>query len=62
MVDTPPARPAPPHPPPTVARPRWACRDGPWGFAEGRPAHVPDAPTHSSLVAARAEQPVPVSA
>ncbi|MCJ1675010.1 MULTISPECIES: LLM class flavin-dependent oxidoreductase [Rathayibacter] len=31
------------------------------GFAEGRPAHVPDAPTHSSLVAARAEQPVPVS-
>jgi putative FMN-dependent luciferase-like monooxygenase len=32
------------------------------GFAEGRPAHVPDAPTHSSLVAARAEQPVPVSA
>ena len=22
------------------------------GFAEGRPAHVPDAPTHASLVAA----------
>ena len=23
------------------------------GFAEGRPAHIPDAPTHASLVAAR---------
>ncbi|SMH30087.1 putative luciferase-like monooxygenase, FMN-dependent, CE1758 family [Rathayibacter oskolensis] len=31
------------------------------GFAEGRPAHVPDAPTHSSLVAARDAQPVPVA-
>ncbi|PPG32875.1 LLM class flavin-dependent oxidoreductase [Rathayibacter sp. AY2B9] len=27
------------------------------GFAEGRPAHVPDAPTHASLVAARDAQP-----
>jgi len=29
------------------------------GFAEGRPAHVPDAPTHAALVAARADQEVP---
>lgn len=27
------------------------------GFAEGRPAHVPDAPTHASLVATRDAQP-----
>ncbi|PPH27509.1 LLM class flavin-dependent oxidoreductase [Rathayibacter sp. AY1F9] len=27
------------------------------GFAEGRPSHVPDAPTHASLVAARDAQP-----
>jgi hypothetical protein len=26
------------------------------GFAEGRPAHIPEAPTHASLVAARAAQ------
>ncbi|MWV51007.1 LLM class flavin-dependent oxidoreductase [Rathayibacter sp. VKM Ac-2803] len=32
------------------------------GFAEGRPAHVPDAPTHTSLVAARDQQPVAVNA
>ncbi|KQQ05321.1 MULTISPECIES: LLM class flavin-dependent oxidoreductase [unclassified Rathayibacter] len=32
------------------------------GFAEGRPAHVPDAPTHTSLVAARDQQPVAVDA
>ncbi|QHC67612.1 LLM class flavin-dependent oxidoreductase [Rathayibacter oskolensis] len=32
------------------------------GFAEGRPAHVPDAPTHTSLVAARDQQPVAVTA
>ena len=25
------------------------------GFAQGRPAHVPDAPTHASLLAARAQ-------
>lgn len=31
------------------------------GFAENRPAHVPDAPTHSSLVAAREAQPEPVT-
>lgn len=31
------------------------------GFAEGRPAHVPDAPTHSSRVAARDAQPEPVT-
>ncbi|PPG89046.1 5,10-methylene tetrahydromethanopterin reductase [Rathayibacter rathayi] len=31
------------------------------GFAENRPAHVPDAPTHSSLVAARKAQPEPVT-
>ena len=27
------------------------------GFAEGRPAHVPDAPTHASLVAAGPDSP-----
>ncbi|MWV57495.1 LLM class flavin-dependent oxidoreductase [Rathayibacter sp. VKM Ac-2754] len=32
------------------------------GFAEGRPAHVPDAPTHTSLVAARDQKPVAVNA
>lgn len=31
------------------------------GFAENRPAHVPDAPTHSSLVVAREAQPEPVT-
>lgn len=41
MVDTPPARPAPDHPRPTFARPRWACLDGPWDFAEGRPGDTP---------------------
>ncbi|MGB0099630.1 MAG: 5,10-methylene tetrahydromethanopterin reductase, partial [Nocardioides sp.] len=29
------------------------------GFAEGRPAHVPDAPTHASLVAAAGEVQTP---
>lgn len=27
------------------------------GFAEGRPAHIPDAPTHASLLASRGERP-----
>jgi len=27
------------------------------GFAEGRPAHIPDAPTHASLLAASAQRP-----
>jgi len=26
------------------------------GFAEGRPAHIPDAPTHATLVAAASEK------
>lgn len=32
------------------------------GFEAGRPSHVPDAPTHASLVASRDQQPVAVTA
>ena len=32
----------------------WKLRQLRKGFAEGRPAHVPEAPTHASLLAARA--------
>ena len=40
MVDVP-TRPAPDHPCPTFARPRWALLDGAWDFCEGHPNDTP---------------------